>query len=603
MAATARGAATRHPDMNPLSNRPTLNPIIPKEPMPRSTEARNTSGHRDEGDKERLPLKDAIDLLLSPGLDDPLDPLLKLVGEGMAVSRSYLFQLRNGGTVMDNTHEWCAPGVEPQKERLQSVPAESVPWWMDQLHSGRGVVISEIDDLPPEAAEEREILEAQGIQAVLVLPLRWSNGDLSGFMGFDEVKGPRVWTDRERDSLKMICEITVRDLERRKLTRTLQRTRDRLVRTERIARVGGWEFDPANGETWWSDQAFKILGVPLDRRPVTLFQFFQRVHPDDRERARHTTLQILENGEPFHYATRLLPTDGQIRHLEVQGHLDETPEGRRRVVGTVQDITERRRLQDQLSQTHRLEALGQLTAGVAHDFGNLLSVILGATELLLDEAEVDDWCHSDLVQIHRAAERGASLTGKLLSFSRWETDRLGRVELNRLVGGMHRVLRGLLPASIDLQLDLEDEVGEVEVDGGRLEELVVNLALNAREAMAEGDDGTLHIATTAEHVDVPRLLGARQTLTSGDYYVIRVEDDGTGMTPEVQERVFETFFTTRSPDGGRGLGLSQALATVQEVGGGIQVESLPGAGSVFQVFLPAADRAHHDDEGAGPESS
>ncbi len=574
--------------------------------MPRSTEARDPSRHRDEED---LPLKDAIDLILSPHLDDPLDPLLKLVGESLSVSRSYLFQFRNGGTVMDNTHEWCAPGVQPQKERLQDVPVESVPWWMEQLHSGKGLIVSQMDDLPPEAAEERELLEAQDIQAVLVLPLRWSNGELSGFMGFDEVGGPRAWTDRERDSLKMICDIAVRDLERRKLTRTLHRTRNRLVRTERIARVGGWEFDPSNGETWWSDQAFQILDAPRDRRPVTLFQFFQRVHPDDRERARRTTLQILEDGEPFHYEARLLPTDGQSRHLEVQGHLDETPEGLRRVVGTVQDITERRRLQDQLSQTHRLEALGQLTAGVAHDFGNLLSVILGATELLLDETDDDDWRHTDLVQIHQAAQRGASLTGKLLSFSRWETDQLRRVELNRLLGGMHRVLRGLLPASIDLLVELGDEVGEVEIDGGRLEELVVNLALNAREAMAEGEGGTLHITTSSEHLEVPRLLGAHQTLTSGAYYVIRVEDDGTGMTPEVKEKVFETFFTTRSPEEGRGLGLSQALATVQEVGGGIQVESLPGAGSVFRVFLPATDRArdgnraHHDDEGADPESS
>ena len=560
-------------------------------------------------DEDRLPLADALNLLLSEELDDPLNQILRLVGEGMAVSRSYLFQFRNDATSMDNTHEWCAPGVESQKDRLQNVPADSVPWWMARLHSGEGVVISELDDLPPEAREERELLKAQGIQALLVLPLRWSNGELCGFMGFDEVGGPRVWTERERGSLELIGEIAVRDLERRKLTRALRRTRDRLVRTEHIARVGGWEFNPSNGDTWWSDQALKILDVPLDRRPVTLFQFFQRMHPDDRERARRTTLKAFDNGESFRYEARLLPVDGRTRYLEIQGHPDETEEGDERVVGTVQDITERRRLQDELSQTHRLEALGQLTGGVAHDFGNLLSVILGATELVLHETDEDDWRRADLMQIHRAAERGANLTAKLLSFSRWDTDRLQRIELNRLVGGMHRVLRSLLPANVSLEFELDDEVGEVEADGGRLEELVVNLALNARDAMEDRGEGTLQIATCVEYVEVPRLLGAHQTLTSGHYYVVRVEDDGTGMTPEVQEKVFETFFTTQPPDGGRGLGLSRALATVQEVGGGIQVESLPGVGSVLRVFLPAADRTSREgdagpnDEGADPESS
>lgn len=535
----------------------------------------------------RISVTRALALLHSTELDDPLDPLLQLVGEGMQVSRSYLFQFRDDRRLMDNTHEWCAPGVEPQRDRLQDVPTDTFPWWMDRLRSGNGVAVSTLDELPPEADAEREILRSQEITAVLVLPLTASTGELIGFMGFDEVKGPREWSERETESLKLICQLGTRELELRRTARELRRSQERLIRTERIARVGGWEFDPATGSTWWSDQAAHILGVPNIRGPVTLFDFFQRLHPDDRDRARRTALAAMDEDRSFRFECRLLPDANHVRHVEVHGDVLHREDDTGVVVGTLQDITDRRRLEDHLSQAQRMEAVGKLAGGVAHDFNNLLSVILGNTEILLERDGSDqapDDVQEDLLQIHGAAERGAALTRKLLAFSRRQVLDPRQVDLNEVLNGMREMLRRLLPEELELEVDLSREVGSVRMDRGQLEQIVMSLAVNARDAMEPG--GTLRIATNHLDLTDAEALDPAQILDPGSYAVLSVADDGHGMPPEVKSRVFEPFFTTRDAEEGTGMGLASVYGVARQSGGGITVESEPGVGSHFQIFLP-----------------
>ncbi|MEX2530996.1 MAG: ATP-binding protein [Gemmatimonadota bacterium] len=535
-----------------------------------------------------LSLARALAALHGPEVDDPFDSLLRLVGEGLSVSRAYLFQFRDGGRRMENTHEWCAPGVEPQIQGLSDLATADFSWWVEQLRSEGGIVLDDLGKLPPEAEMERETLAAQGIRAVMALPLASREGELLGFMGFDKTSDPGRWTDGEHRTLELICQVGARELERIRSARALTEARNRLVRTEEIARVGGWEFEPDRATTWWSDQALSLLDLPPGPGSRTLFDFFQRIHPDDRERARRSFLSVVEGDGRFRCECRVIRSDGRTRHLEIQGEKQDRGPKPPLVVGTVQDLTERRGLEEQLRQAQRMDAVGKLAGGVAHDFNDLLSVILGSAEFILETGGEESPFREDLIQIQNAAERAAGLTRQLLAFSRRQFLEPRRLVPNAVLAELEGLLRRLLPEDIRMVVELSDgsEVGEVHADPSQLEEVIVNLVVNARDAMA-AEGGHLRIATRGETLEVETEITPGQRIGPGRYVVIDVVDDGMGMAEEMIPRIFEPFFSTKFRGEGTGLGLSSAYGIVQQSQGGIRVESSPGAGARFSVYLPA----------------
>ncbi|MFI5889744.1 ATP-binding protein [Actinoplanes sp. NPDC051513] len=239
----------------------------------------------------------------------------------------------------------------------------------------------------------------------------------------------------------------------------------------------------------------------------------------------------------------------------------------------VADVTEQKSIEAQLHQAQKLEAVGQLAGGLAHDFNNLLTVIDGYAALLI--AEADEATVSDLVMIRDASSRASALTRQLLTFSRAQTARPQVVDVAELVAGVEVLLRRLIREDVDLIVTSAAGPTPVRVDPGQLEQVLVNLAINARDAMPDG--GTLAIAT--DRVDGE----------TGDQVLITVTDTGCGMTAEVADRVFEPFFTTKGPGGGTGLGLSTVYGIVTRAGGQVRLASRPGEGATFEVFLPAAE--------------
>ncbi len=561
------------------------------DPVPASSEHKTPASGAGGDDFTEASLIRALNLLLSSEVEDPLESLLALVGSEMGVSRAYLVCFRDEGRWMHSTHEWCAPGVQSLTEELESIPTELYGWGLERLATDEGIRVTAPEDLPPEAEAERELMAQQGIQAVRAFPLRRRSGELLGFMAFDQLDRTRDWSDRTSESLRIITAIATRELEREEILGQVRVMQERLMRTERIAQVGGWEFEPSTGSTWWSRQARDLLGMGADEPDPTLFDFFQRVHPDDRERARQTVLQVLDDGRAFRFECRLVPGgagpgDRTVSHLEMQGQrLEDTGGEPARVVGTLQDMTLRRAMEDELGRSQRLEILGKLAGGVAHDFNSLLSVIQANTELLLATTAPDDPSRDDLEQIKHAALEGASLTGKLLASTRPKVRSEGPVEVSWVVRGVERVLSRLLPENLKLEVRSAPRVGVTTMDGTELEQVLMNLALNARDAMAK-KGGRLTIGTEVQAFDEPLQVAPGQSINPGEYVVISVQDEGHGMTPEVQARAFEPFFTTRDEDMGRGLGLSFVFGEVQQAGGGIGLESRPGGGTTFRVFLP-----------------
>ena len=263
------------------------------------------------------------------------------------------------------------------------------------------------------------------------------------------------------------------------------------------------------------------------------------------------------------------------------------------------DVTERRRMevalqvsQEQLRQSQKMEAVGSLAGGIAHDFNNLLTAILGYSDLALDEIAPDSAVRSDVVEIRRAALRAAELTHQLLAFSRRQVLKPRTFLLGPAVCPMEKILRRLISENIALELDVDDDTPRIRADPTQLEQVILNLALNARDAMPRG--GRLRVCTARTWLTEPRVVSGAP-LPAGEYALLEVSDTGTGITPEVRERLFEPFFTTKERGHGTGLGLATVYGIVQQSGGGIDVTSIVDEGTTFSLYFPVAE-SRSDDE-------
>ena len=263
--------------------------------------------------------------------------------------------------------------------------------------------------------------------------------------------------------------------------------------------------------------------------------------------------------------------------------------GRRVFTGFLRDLTERRALEDEVRQLHKLEAVGRLAGGVAHDFNNLLTAILGYCELMLLQIDDDHALRADIAEVQLAAERAAALTRQLLMFSRRHVVRFQWLDLNSVIDGLCRTLRRLVGEHVRLDLRLASELGVVRADPGLMEQVLAGLVMNARDAMPNG--GSVTIATDEIALD-DTAASVHPELPAGRYVRLSVADDGLGMPPDVKARAFEPFFSTKGLGAGTGvgLGLSTVFGVVKQCGGSVRIESRTGGGTTVEILLPAVDR-------------
>jgi signal transduction histidine kinase/ActR/RegA family two-component response regulator len=280
---------------------------------------------------------------------------------------------------------------------------------------------------------------------------------------------------------------------------------------------------------------------------------------------------------------------GEPIRVRLSGRLIDVP-GSGGTIGEViaENITEQHRLQEQLRQAQKMEAIGHLAGGIAHDFNNLLTVILGYSELLTEQIGPDKPIGRDLREIMDAAQRAAALTRQLLAFSRKQVLAMTALDLNEVVRHVETLLHRLLGEPITIQTVLADELYPVMADATQLEQVLINLAVNARDAMPQG--GVLSIETCNAELDLP-YTWTHPGAKLGSYARLSVRDTGTGMTSEVQARIFEPFFTTKERGRGTGLGLAAVYGIVKQLGGYVGVESESGRGTTFQIYLPMTHQA------------
>jgi len=360
-----------------------------------------------------------------------------------------------------------------------------------------------------------------------------------------------------------------------------------------------YESDPESGRVTLGGCVQEVLGYPADELSGDARAWLELIHPDDRAYYLEKLRSAVANGGTieFEYRARR-KNDNGYRTLWEQGRAVRNITGRViRVVGFISDITDRRALEAQLRQAQKMEAVGRLAGGIAHDFNNLLTIISGYSAMQVERTTPSDPIHREAEQIKAAADRAAALTRQLLAFSRQTVLQPRLVSLNDIVRNVDKMLRRLIGEDIEVLTALAPDLGMVKVDPGQVDQVLMNLVVNARDAMPEG--GKLTIQT--ENVELDENYARKHEYTSpGKYVLLAVSDSGTGIAPETQARIFEPFFTTKEPGKGTGLGLPMVYGIVKQSGGSIEVYSELNHGTTVKIYLPRVDAAAEDAKtGAG----
>src|ERR1700722_17477583 len=341
-----------------------------------------------------------------------------------------------------------------------------------------------------------------------------------------------------------------------------------------------------NGERLYNSPSYeKLLGyTPEDLEKTSAYE---QIHPDDQKAVKLAAEEAKTTGLGRRIEYRIRHRNGEWRMLESTASAVRDSKGDvEKLVVVNRDITERRHLEQQLLLSQRLEAVGKLSGGIAHDFNNILGVIIGYSEALQQKIGVNDPMREAIDEIEKAGQRAAALTQQLLAFSRKQVLEPKILDLNSIVADVEKMLRRLIGADVDLEITPDPTIGKVKADRGQIEQVILNLAVNARDAMQQG--GRLKIETHNADLDANDARRKRY-IVPGHYVMLEVSDTGMGMSAEVQSHIFEPFYTTKEQGKGTGLGLATVYGVIKQSGGYIWLESEIGKGSTFQVYLPRAE--------------
>ena len=522
--------------------------------------------------RQELRRRDAILQAVSNGAErllteqswrDSAAELLERLGIAAETSRAYLFETgvrADGRRVFSQRFEWVADGISAELDNpdLQDLCFEEAGLGRLESHGLRNEIFScNVRDFLP---EERELFEAQRIRSILTVPI-FVEGEWWGFIGFDDCVVERDWGAAETDALRTAATL---------VAAAIGRERSELVLREHEQKLRA-VFDTALDAIFITDDDRRYVDVNpagcdligVSKRDLIGLHVDEFLPPQRRELVQDSWDEYIQGG-PVSEEWETMRPDGTVIVSEASARPNFLPGLH---IAFMRDITDRKRLEAELLSSQKLESLGRLAGGVAHDFNNLLTGISGYASLVLERAGDDTALRRDVGEIERAAQRATELTRQLLAFGRRQVLRPRPLDLNASLADVASLLGRLLSEGIELEILPAPDLGTVHADPGQIEQVIVNLAVNARDAMPDG--GRLTIETRNAPDDFVELL---------------VTDTGAGMDEVTAAQVFDPFFTTR--DEGVGLGLASVYGIVEQSGGRVGVESEPGAGSTFTLRLP-----------------
>jgi len=377
----------------------------------------------------------------------------------------------------------------------------------------------------------------------------------------------------------------------------LKKSEARYALSHRISGIGTFEWDIKEKTVYWAEETKAIFGLETSEFKGDYNAVRERIHPDDYSLFLSAVSESIREKKEFRIEMRIIIPDNDLRYIRVLGDVVWDSEGHpEKMTGVLMDITKIKQdeekqhdLERKLARSQKMEAIGRLAGGVAHDFNNLLSIILGYTELMKDEVPEEHPHYVGLREIFDASVRALALTRQLLAFGRKQVLEIGVFDVNRVILGFEKLLLRMISEDVQLHLNLRDQPVMVKADSSQLEQVLMNLVVNARDAMPNG--GKISIETSIEDIDA-EYVRDRQDMVSGRYVMIAVSDTGMGIAKEDLDMIYEPFFTTKEQDKGSGMGLATVYGIVKQHGGNILVYSEPGHGTLFKIYLPLATEAY-----------
>jgi PAS domain S-box-containing protein len=445
-------------------------------------------------------------------------------------------------------------------------------------------------------AKTRNRCNGEGYESVALVPL-CSRGETFGLFQFNDRRRGCFSTEKIALLESLVAYVAIA-LAKLKVDEALQEATQRLQLATASGQLGIWDWDVINDLVVWNDRMFEFYGVSRDNYRMNHEAWEKSLHPDDREKAIEAINAALSGDRKFDFEYRVVRPDGTEKFIKTNAMvIRDTDRKAVRMIGMAQDITDRKHMEEQLRQSQKMEAIGQLAGGVAHDFNNILTAIYGHCSVLQMKMGKDAPFRSDIDQIYAAAERAANLTRSLLAFSRKQIMSPKKVNLNEIVLNVGKLLTRIIGEDIQLKTVSTGKPHRVFADSGQIEQVLMNLAANARDAMPNG--GIITIATELQEID-ESFIQAYGYGEEGKYVVLSVSDTGRGMDAETSKKIFEPFFTTKEVGKGTGLGLSIVYGVIKQHNGYINVYSEPGKGTTFRIYLPQVYEEDADNEEEAP---
>ncbi|MCF8074594.1 MAG: response regulator [Desulfotignum sp.] len=564
-----------------------------------ATKTGNTVQKRIEYEKVLGTLSSNLAGIGIDSIDTAIDNSLSLIGNFTQADRTYIFQFNKNPHTMVNTHEWCAIGVEPQIHNLKDIPVEEkLPWFMEHIRNNEIFNVPDVSKLPEKAQSEKKHFGDQGIQSLMVLPIEKS-GNLLGFLGFDSVSKCREWENNEESLLRFFGQGLGHVLDREKAEKKLKflekRNQALLDHSPVCHKIVDLDFNlqymSANGYKMLKlDDNAKVYGQPY---PFKFFpEPFRKEMAENLKKVKDTgkmrMIEALANdieGNEVWLESTLIPVFDDHETVEYLTVVSADTTWRK------EDERARHRLESQLHQSQKMEAIGNLAGGIAHDFNNILSSIIGFTQLALDQVEENTEFEDDLQEVLTAGNRAKDLVKQILAFARQSEEETRPLQPSVIIKEVLRFIRSSIPTSIEIRQNIKSD-SFIRGNPTQIHQILMNFCTNAAHAM-EDHGGLLEVNIKDISIE-PGTKKDTIDVKPGDYIQLSVSDTGTGIPDEIITSIFDPYFTTKKFGEGTGMGLAVVQGIVEIYGGKITVDSRLGQGSTFTAYLPITKKEKLD---------
>ena len=521
-----------------------------------------------------------------------IEKLMRIAVEHAGAERGLLILLRGNEAQIEAEATTSHGGLEVNVRQAAVMPSDLPQSALHYVIRTRERVV--LDDASVgNLYSEDEYVRRTRLRSVLCLPIV-KQTKLVGALYLENNLTPCAFTSSRIAVLELLASQAAISLENARLYADLQRSEAFLAQGQSISSTGSFGWNVPSGAIHWSEETYRIFEYDRAAAP-TLKLILQRVHPDDVALVQETIGRASREGTNFDLENRLLMPDGRVKHLHVLARALKTSSGNLEFMGALTDVTERKRAEEEqarlgqrLRQAEKMEAMGTLAGGIAHDFNNVLGAILGYGELAQKAVAAGSVVRRYLDNVMNAGGRGKALVERILTFSRSSPGERGPINVQAVIGETLELLAASLTRGVRLDKRLEAGDAAVVGDATQLHQVLMNLCTNASQAMQQG--GVLEVALDRADVAQDRRL-SHGNLAPGAYVRLCVSDTGTGIPPEVLDRMFDPFFTTKGAGEGTGLGLSLVHAIVADLGGAIDVRTTVGRGTTFTIWLPTAGEA------------